>query len=130
VASTQTAPPSTAALSDAEQIALQHALEAQGANYLRALQAQDAAAVRGMLAGRCAGTDVAALIARRRAEIGAVAGASIDSLKPLNQLVAHFDPVAGEAHTILELSDAGRRIELPAADGWLLEGGAWKSVNC
>jgi hypothetical protein len=117
-------------LSDAEQIALQRQLEAQGKAYLRALQAQDAAALTAMLAGRCTGTDVPALIARRRAEISAVAGVPIDQLTPLNQYVGHFDPFAGEAHTILQLDNSGARVQLPAADGWLLEGGAWKSVNC
>jgi hypothetical protein len=118
------------ALSDAEQLALQHQLEQQGARYLRALQVQDAAALTTMLAARCTGTDVPNLMARRRAEISAVAHASIDALTPLNQLVAHFDPIAGEAHTILELDGPSGRIELPTADGWLLEGGEWRSVNC
>ena len=124
------APPQTGQLSDAEQIALQRQLEAEGASYVQALQAHDAAAITSMLSARCAGTDVPALIARRRAEIAAVAGAPIEQLKALNQLVAHFDPSAGEAHTILELDNAGTRVELPVADGWLLEGGQWKSVNC
>ena len=84
-----------------------------------------------MLAGRCTGTDVSALITRRRAEISAAAGVSIDQLTPLNQFVAHFDPFAGEAHMVLQLDDAsGARIELPFADGWLLENGSWQSVNC
>jgi hypothetical protein len=48
----------------------------------------------------------------------------------LNQYVGHFDPFAGEAHTILQLDNAGTRVELPTADGWLLESGVWKSVNC
>jgi hypothetical protein len=126
---TTTAP--TATLSNAEQIALQQQLEQRGKTYLKALQAQDAAAITAMLAGRCAGTDVSALIARRRAEISAAAGVSIDQLTPLNQFVAHFDPFAGEAHTVLQLDDAsGARIELPFADGWLLENGSWQSVNC
>ena len=64
-------------------------------------------------------------------EISAAAGVSIDQLTPLNQFVAHFDPFAGEAHTVLQLDDAsGARIELPFADGWLLENGSWQSVNC
>jgi hypothetical protein len=124
------AAPAPTALSAADQIALQHQLEQQGKAYLRALQAQDAGALKAMLAGRCSGTDVAALIARRRAEISSVAGVPIDQLTPLNQYVGHFDPFAGEAHTILQLDNAGTRVELPTADGWLLESGVWKSVNC
>ncbi|MEO9256001.1 MAG: hypothetical protein ABI305_10690 [Tepidiformaceae bacterium] len=120
----------TTALSDEAQIALQRQLEQQGKIYLQALQAQDVAAVSALLAGRCEGTDVAALITRRRAEITSVADVPIDQLTPLNQYVGHFDPFAGEAHTILQLDYAGTRVELPTADGWLLQNGAWKSVNC
>lgn len=125
-----TPPPPAASLSEAQEIALQRQLEQQGKSYLRALMAQDAGTVGAMLAGRCAGTDVAALIARRRSEITAVSGVPIDQLTPLNQFVGHFDAAAGEAHTVLQLDNAGTRVQLPTADGWLLEGGSWKSVVC
>ncbi len=125
-----TPPTAPAALSEAEEIALQRQLEQEGKAYLRALQAQDTAAVGAMLAGRCARTDVAALVTRRRAEISAVAGVPIDQLTPLNQFVGHFDAGAGEAHTVLQLDNAGTRVQLPTADGWLVEGGSWKSVVC
>jgi len=125
------APSPSPSLSNAQQIALQQQLEQRGKAYVKALQAQDTAAIASMLAARCAGTDVSALIARRRAEISSAAGVPIDQLTALNQFVAHFDPFAGEAHTVLQLDDAsGARVELPTADGWLLENGSWQSVNC
>ena len=128
---TAAAPSPSPSLSNAQQIALQQQLEQRGKAYVKALQAQDTAAIASMLAARCAGTDVSALIARRRAEISSAAGVPIDQLTALNQFVAHFDPFAGEAHTVLQLDDAsGARVELPTADGWLLENGSWQSVNC
>jgi hypothetical protein len=113
-----------------DEIALQLALERQGMAVLLALQANDVEAMRTLLASRCSATDVPALIARRRMEVSLAAGVPIADVVPLNQYVGHFDPGAGEAHTVLQFLANDERRQLSTADGWLLEDGVWKSVNC
>ncbi|HKS92159.1 MAG TPA: hypothetical protein VJQ83_09550 [Tepidiformaceae bacterium] len=109
---------------------MQNALEQQGKLFLEAIQAGDAAAVQSMLAARCQSADVSALIASRQAAITAQAGVPIADITPLTTYVGHFDPGAGEAHTVLEWIADGQRMTLLSADGWLYEDGQWKNTVC
>jgi len=83
-----------------------------------------------MLAARCQTADVGALIASRQAAISAQAGVPIADITPLTTFVGHFDPAAGEAHTVLEWTANGQRMTLLSADGWLYEDNQWKNTTC
>lgn len=109
---------------------MQGALEQAGKRFLEAIQQGDAATVHSMLAQRCQSVDAAALVATRQAAIAAQAGVPIGDITPLTTYVGHFDPAAGEAHTVLEWTANGQRMTLLSADGWLFEGGQWKNTTC
>jgi len=116
--------------SAADEIAATDSLHRLGKTYLQALIDDDPAPIAAMLASRCAGSDPSAILARRRAEVTAEAGVPIETLVAIAPVVAHLDVPGAEAHTVIQFDAGGERHTLATADGWVLEGGAWRNAEC
>lgn len=114
----------------AAEIAATNTLHQLGKAYLQALISNDPATIAGMLASRCSGSDPAAILARRRAEVAAEAGVPVETLVAIAPVVAHLDIPGHEAHTVIQFDAGGVRHTLGSADGWVLEGGAWRNGEC
>lgn len=116
--------------SAADEIAATNTLHQLGKAYLQALIDNDPAPIAAMLASRCSGGDPSAILARRRAEVAAEAGVPIETLVAIAPVVAHLDLPGAEAHTVIQFDARGERHTLASADGWVLEGGAWRNAEC
>lgn len=113
-----------------DEVAATNTLHQLGKTYLQALIANDPAPIADMLASRCSGSDPKAILARRRAEVAAEAGVPIETLVAIAPVVAHLDLPGAEAHTVIQFDAGGERHTLGTADGWVLEGGAWRNAEC
>lgn len=113
-----------------DEVAATNTLHQLGKTYLQALIANDPAPIAAMLASRCSRSDPRAILARRRAEVAAEAGVPIETLVAIAPVVAHLDLPGAEAHTVIQFDAGGERHTLGTADGWVLEGGAWRNAEC
>ncbi len=127
-----TARPPAAATPDAvaRELELQARLESDARAYTRALIAGDVAGVRNLLADRCGGVDVPALIVRRRANLSLDLGVSLSETTASAPLVGHFDAGEGVAHAFLGFEFGGRQLLPRTIDGWLYESGRWRNAEC
>lgn len=116
--------------SAADEIAATNTLHQLGKAYLQALIDNDPAPIAAMLASRCSSGNAPAILARRRAEVNAEAGVPIETLVAIAPVVAHLDLPGAEAHTVIQFDARGQRHTLATADGWVLEGGAWRNAEC
>ena len=116
-------------LSAAEEQARYAALESEAKRATGAMLAGDVGSVVAMLSDRCAGVDVATLIATRQTVAQRETGKALGAIKAAQPLIAHFDTQFGEAHLLIQV-DVPERVTLTAYEGWLWEAGRWRLAPC
>lgn len=110
--------------------AAQAALEEAAMAYGAAVREGDAEALRALLARRCGEADPAAIIDARRKLFGQETGIAIGKANVARPQVVHLDERAGIAHLFLGFTRGERRLYTRQLDGWALEDGQWKSIEC